>query len=382
MDNLRVLIFSASFGAGHVRAAEAVIEALRQQVPGAAVTHLDCGELLGPTFNTVVKKVYIETIKHTPRLWGEFYYRTSRIRPDSLLQRFLNNWGRRQFLAYIEETSPDLIVCTYPTVAGVLARLRRLGQLHVPLVTIVTDYTVHSQWIHRGTDLYLVGCEEVARGLVARGIDPSTIRATGIPVSPRFEQPVEHAAVLQRLGLQEGTPVLLVMGGAYGVLQDIRRLIWRFANGDFPLQVIVVCGRDRRLYDSLDFSASPPRNRVVRLGFVDYVHELMSVSDLMVTKAGGLIVSEALTKRLPMIIFRPIPGQEEMNAAFVERAGAGRTVHGLGELVDTVYELLRSPRQLEAMREGAARAVPREAAANAVRAMLELLSPSRQRRSG
>ncbi|MDA8443256.1 MAG: UDP-N-acetylglucosamine--LPS N-acetylglucosamine transferase, partial [Peptococcaceae bacterium] len=120
MKNLRVLVFSASFGAGHVRAADAAIEALRNKEPNIEITHLDFGAFLSKTFNKVIKNTYIELIKHSPKLWGKFYHRTSKIAPDSVLQRFLNKLGRTEFVKYIHTLQPDLIICTYPTVAGVL----------------------------------------------------------------------------------------------------------------------------------------------------------------------------------------------------------------------------------------------------------------------
>ena len=157
MTKLRVLIFSATFGAGHVRAAEAISEAIRAKEPSAEIVHLDFGEFLNKTINKVIKSTYIELIKHTPKLWGKFYYRTSKISPHSVFQRFLNRLGRRGFLEYIHSLQPDLVICTYPTVAGILAELRLRQTLDIPLVTVLTDYAIHSQWVHLGVDLYIVG---------------------------------------------------------------------------------------------------------------------------------------------------------------------------------------------------------------------------------
>jgi len=142
VEQLSVLIFSATFGAGHVRAAEGIIEALRAKEPDVEITHLDFGAFLSKTFNSVIKNTYIELIKHTPKLWGKFYYRTSKIPPGSVFQRFLNGLGRREFVKLIQKLQPDLVICTYPTVAGVLAQQRLKGVLNIPLVTVVTDYAV------------------------------------------------------------------------------------------------------------------------------------------------------------------------------------------------------------------------------------------------
>jgi processive 1,2-diacylglycerol beta-glucosyltransferase len=373
LDQLSVLVFSASFGAGHVRAADAVIEALRAKDPNVKITHLDCGAFLSKTFNSVIRSTYIELIKHTPKLWGKFYYRTAKIPPDSAFQRFLNGLGRREFLKYIKELQPDLVICTYPTVAGVLAQQRLKGVLNIPLVTIVTDYAVHSQWIHPGVDLYIVGCEGVYNGLVARGINPNTIQITGIPVSPKFEETLDRKAILKKIGFSPDSATVLVMGGAYGVLGGAKWICKILSETAFPVQSIIVCGQDEKLYKALDPFVEEGKNPMVRFGFVKNVEELMSASDMIITKAGGLTVSEALTKRLPLVIYRPIPGQEEENANFLENIGAGRTAKNEEELEAIIYSLLEHPKQLERMRRAALKSVPGRSAEQAVERILEIL---------
>ncbi|WP_088228945.1 glycosyltransferase [Desulfosporosinus sp. FKB] len=377
MEHLNVLIFSASFGAGHVRAAEAIIEALRAKDPNVKITHLDFGAFLSKTFNSVVKNTYIELIKHTPRLWGKFYYRTSKIPPDSLFQRFLNGLGRREFVRFIQVLQPDLVICTYPTVAGVLAQQRLRGVLNVPLVTVVTDYAVHSQWIHPGVDHYIVGCEDVYKGLVARGINPQTIHISGIPVSPKFEFELDRRMILQKLTMNPELPTVLVMGGAYGVLGGAKWICKILSEAAIPLQTIVVCGQDEKLYKALDSLVEDCKNPLVRFGFVNNVEELMSAADIIITKAGGLTVSEALTKRLPLVIFKPIPGQEEENACYLEKIGAGRAADNEEGLEKIIFSLLQHPEAVEQMRRAAAQAVPGRAAERAVEGILRLVEERR-----
>jgi processive 1,2-diacylglycerol beta-glucosyltransferase len=373
VKKLRVLIFSATFGAGHVRAAEAIFEAIRTKEPSSEIIHLDFGEFLNKTINTVVKSTYIELIKHTPKLWGKFYYRTSKISPHSVFQRFLNRLGRREFLEYINSLQPDLIICTYPTVAGILAQLRLNHALDIPLVTVVTDYAIHSQWIHPGVDLYIVGCQEVSDGLISRGIEKQRIKVTGIPVSPKFEIPLERHVLCEKLGLDSERITLLVMGGAYGVLDGAKWISRIIADSKEDIQAIIVCGRDEKLYKSLDSIISEARNPILLLGYVRNVEELMSVSDLIITKAGGLTVSEALTKRLPLVIFKPIPGQEEANAIFVEKIEAGLVAYTVEELERILYRLINQPQDLKSMCLAAERSVVGNSAEQAVNHMLKLI---------
>lgn len=373
MKDLRVLLFSATYGAGHVRAAEALIEAFQIKEPSAKIIHLDFGAFLGKTFNAVVKSAYLEMIKYTPRLWGKFYYRTARIPAHSAFQRFLNRLGRSEFLKCINSLQPDLIICTYPTVAGVLAQLRTEQLLTVPLVTVVTDYAVHSQWIHQGVDLYIVGSQDIYQGLTSRGISPYRIKVTGIPVNPKFENQLDRRKISVKLGLYPNLPTILIMGGAYGVLEDAKRLFNIIADTETPVQAIVVCGRDEKLYKSLESVIAKARNPVHRYGFVHNVEDLMTVSDLIITKAGGLTVSEALTKHLPLLIYKPIPGQEEENSIYIQKIGAGRAIDTEKRLEQTVNFFLQHPGEIEKMRRAAALAVPKRSAELAVENILQLV---------
>jgi processive 1,2-diacylglycerol beta-glucosyltransferase len=373
MKNLRVLVFSATFGAGHVRAAEALIESIHNLSAGAKVTHIDCWAVLSKNLNEVFKDFYIGMIKHTPKLWGKFYYVTSAISPDSVFQRGLNNIGQSKYLTYISEFQPDLIICTYPTVAGVLADLRLKQLLDVPLVAVVTDYAVHSQWIHHGVDLYIVGCADICSSFISRGIDPGRIKVTGIPVSSKFECDLNRSEIMDSLGLLPNRPTVLIMGGAYGVLSEMKDLCSTLADTLTPCQSIVVCGQDKNLYESLDELVENAQNPVLRFGYVNNVEELMTAADVIITKAGGLTVSEALTKRLPIIVYKPIPGQEQENALFLEKIGAGVTAGTQVELEKMLLSLLDHPENLEKMRQAAVRAVPGQAANLAVQAMLDLV---------
>lgn len=379
MNKLRVLVFSATYGAGHVRAAEAVIEVIHLREPSAEVTHLDCGDCLSKTFNTIIKSTYIGMIKYSPKLWGKLYNGTAKISPDSFIQGFLNKMGRNEFEKLINSQQPDVIICTYPTVAGVISQLRLKQKVRVPLVTVVTDYVVHSQWIHSGVDLYIVGSKEIRNGLVANGIDPGCIRTTGIPVSPAFDYQLNRSEIMNRLSLDPHRPTLLVMGGAYGVLDGIKDVCKAFAGGKYPVQLIVVCGKSKKLYKSLDEVVEKAENPVVRFGYVDNVEELMTAADIMITKAGGLTVSEALTKRLPLVIFRPIPGQEEANTVFLNKIGAGRSAANMEELESTVVSLLEHPEELKKMRRAAAEAVSGQSAERGVQHILYLLDEARNK---
>ena len=373
MKHLRFLVFSAGFGNGHFRAAEAVIEGLRIKEPYAEIIHLDFGDFLSKRFNLVAKNIYMEMIKHTPRLWGKFYYKTDKLQPESMIQRFLKHLGRSNFLKYIQAFAPDLIVCTYPTVSSILAQLRLEKILEVPVITVITDYTVHSHWVHPGVDRYMVACEEVKESLVSWGIKEQCILVTGIPVSPKFEVEMDRGHIISKLGLNPDLPIFLVMGGWFGDLKSARRICKTLADSLIPVQSIIVCGKNTKLYHSLGAVIEQSRKPMVRVGYAHNVEELMSVSNLIITKAGGLTVTEALTKHLPLVIYKAIPGQEGENAQFVQRKGAGYVAETEEELGELLRRFLNNPKEMQKMREKASVALPGHSTGRVVENIIQLV---------
>lgn len=376
MEQLRVLVFSAAFGNGHLRAAEAVIEGILIKHPSAKIIHLDYGDFINQRINSIIKETYSEIIKYIPKLWGKIYHETAKVQPRSKSQHFQNILGRNKFLKYMQAFKPDFIVCTYPTVSSVLAQLRFEQRLKALVITVITDYTVHSHWVHQGVDSYIVACLEVKERLVSWGIKAQRIYVTGIPVSLKFEREMDRGQIITKLGLKSNLPTFLVMGGSYGVLKSAKRICRKLADSPVPVQVIIVCGKNYKLYRSLEEVIAQGRNLLIRYEFVDNVEELMTASDLIITKAGGLTVSEALTKHLPLVIYKPIPGQEEENAHFVQRIGAGCVAGNEEELKQLLNRFLRHPEEIEKMREKAALALPGHSTERAVENMLTVLKSS------
>lgn len=371
MGELRVLVFSATIGDGHLRAAEAIIKVIKKRAPQAEITHLDFGEYISKTLNTLVKKSYIELIKHTPKLYGTFYYRTYKIRPDSPIQRFINLMGRKEFLDYILALNPDVIVSTFHMAGSIFGELRNRGLLKAPVVSVVTDFDVHTQYINSGVDLYIGGCQRVREGLLVRGIDPKRIEITGIPVDPKFEMELAREKIIEKLNLKSISPTILLMAGAYGVSGGLKNICKVLLNWEMPVQILVVCGRDEKLYRSM--KELKGKNPMTCYGFVRNVEELMSVADLIVTKAGGLTVSEALTKKLPMIIYKPIPGQEGENAKFLVEAGAAKIAKNDEELENIIADLLTNPEKISQMKSATSQALPGHAAERTVEHIFSLI---------
>jgi processive 1,2-diacylglycerol beta-glucosyltransferase len=230
---------------------------------------------------------------------------------------------------------------------------------------------VHSQWIHMATDLYLVGSEPVREGMIRRGIPPERVRTTGIPVRVNTRLLEQREALKEKWGLKPDIPTVLVMTGAQGMMRRPTSLFHTIASR--PVQGFFLCGKDRSLISRLKlWEERYPDFRI--MPFVRIVPELMCVSDVLITKAGGLTTSEALAMELPMIIFHPIPGQEYANRDYLVEAGAALSANTMRELGGALDLVCKEPVRLERMRE-ATRGIRRPAAAEAaVGEMLRLLN--------
>jgi processive 1,2-diacylglycerol beta-glucosyltransferase len=360
----RILVLSASGGAGHLRAAEAVERAVALEDPRAVVRHLDVLTLAGSAFRDAYSRGYLALVNRAPAVWAYLYERLDRParRHPLPLRRLLNRWNTRRLRREVRDFAADTVVCTHFLPAEVLAHERRRGRLGSRLGVVVTDVDVHRLWIHSGADRYFVAREEAAALLVAVGFDAGSVEVTGIPVDPRFATPLDRPALRRERGLPDG-PVVLLLGGGFGV-GPIQQMAVRLEAAKRPARIVVVAGRNERLRRSLTEAAGP---RTTVLGFTTEIDEWMAVADLLVTKPGGLTTAEALARGLPMVLVNPIPGQEQRNSDALLESGAAVRVGSLEVLPWKVDAVLGDQERLAALRAAAARISMPDAAARVAR---------------
>lgn len=352
----KLLVLSASYGAGHQQAALAVRDALARTSPETEVRIMDYLHCVHPTLDSIVKYCYLTSVRYAPALYGLFYKGTSQIPPQSLIQRQLNSLGISELEATLQEFQPDAVFSTFPTPAGVMSYLREQGRTSVPTATVITDHAIHSQWIHPHTEMYFVGSDFVRRGLIARGIPAETVYVTGIPIRPTFLDRLDKRSLADKYGLRSDTPTVLVMGGAYGLMGDIPSICEELFRYPYPVQTLVVAGHNNKMMMQLEAMLETATQPARVFGYVSEIHELMTVADVILTKAGGLTVSEAISLQLPMVLYRPIPGQEVQNAEFLVRKGAAVLAGNRREVSKQLRSLLVEDRQkLQRMRRRAGR---------------------------
>jgi processive 1,2-diacylglycerol beta-glucosyltransferase len=371
---LDVIFLSASYGGGHQQASLALANALDICQDKLNTEIVDFMELISPLINRLTRFTYTKSVRNTPGLYGYFYRVTDSLKLDTLMEKHLTNVSLEKVLDFLAERSPQLVVATFPMAAGVISYIKRQGLLTTPLVTVITDNTAHSQWVHPETDFYLVGSEQVRQGLIYQGVPDPKIIVTGIPIDLKFSRTPPKETLYAKFGLRPEIPVILVMTGAVGMLRGIPALCQVLDELPFPLQVLVITGKDKGLYQHL-IEQKGRFNKLFKVyQFVENVEEFMAVSDLLITKAGGLTISEALAVGLPMLIYRPIPGQEAENTRYLLEAGAALAVYDLKELRVKLHLILAQKHFYEALCSGAQAAGRPEAAYIAARILLSLLA--------
>jgi processive 1,2-diacylglycerol beta-glucosyltransferase len=366
---MRVLLLSVSAGAGHVRAAQAIAAAATTATPPHQALHLDLLSLVPREFKKLYGEQYIKLVEKLPQLWSYLYSKTDRPTRDSFvgkLKRMVEKVNTRRLTAELEKFAPDAIVCTHFLPAELLSRQKSKGKPLPPLWVQVTDFDVHALWVHQHVDRYCVANAEVAFRLADRGVPRERIHVTGIPVMPEFAAPLDRATCARELGLAADRFTVLMMAGGAGVgsLDDLAARLLRLPD---HLQLIALAGRNAELLKRLQALARKHPGKLFPLGFTTTVARVMTAADLVVTKPGGLSVSECLAKAKPMLLVSPIPGQEERNADYLLEAGAAIKAVDGATLEFKLAQLLANPERLRAMSAAAHKIGTPHAARDVVR---------------
>jgi processive 1,2-diacylglycerol beta-glucosyltransferase len=365
----RVLLLSASSGAGHVRAAQALEKAFSAR-GDCVVEHIDALQHVSKLFQRVYDKAYISMIRRAPELMGVFYERTDQPWQHPRRRLALDRLNTQPMIRLLKRVQPDLSVATHFLPAEIIAWLIAKRKLRAHNAIVVTDYDVHAMWLCRTVDRYYVAIDEAAEYLARIGVPREKLRVTGIPIDPLFAATVNRSEARRLLSLDADATVILISAGGYGI-GPVEQLVKDLLALERPWQIIAIAGKSEKTRKRLEevakdagklASGSP---RLCPVGFTTEMDKYMAAADLMVGKAGGLTTSEALARALPMALIEPIPGQEQRNADHLLEAGAALRCNNLPAAAWKIAKLLDDPARLARMRE-AARSLGRPGAAAAI----------------
>jgi processive 1,2-diacylglycerol beta-glucosyltransferase len=365
----RVLLLSATSGAGHVRAAQALERAFQER-GDCIVEHIDALQYVSKLFQRIYDKAYIAMVRKAPELMGVLYERTDQPWLHLRQRLAMDRLNTSPMIRLLKRVQPDLCVATHFLPAEILAWLIAKKKLRARNAIVVTDYDVHAMWLCRTVDRYYVAIEEAAEYLARIGVPREKLCVTGIPVDPLFATPLDRAEARRQLKLDANATLILISAGGYGV-GPVEQLVEDLLRLQRPWQIAAIAGKSEKILKRMEQlskeagklpSGSP---RLFPVGFTREMDKFMAAADLMVGKAGGLTTSEALARALPMALIEPIPGQEERNSDHLLEAGAAIRCNNLPAAAWKIARLLDDPAKLARMRD-AARNLGQPRAAEAV----------------
>lgn len=348
MSRKRVLLLYISEVSGHHRATLAIENALKQIDPHVDIFNINAFNYTTPISERIVNKLYMGVIKRTPKIWKYLYDNPGVIRNVRQIKRLIHKFNSPKLKKLIDRFQPDCIVCTQAYPCGMIADCKRSFYLDVPLIGVLTDYAPHSFWIYDNVDYYIVPAEEVKQRFIQKEVEEKKIITFGIPVDPKFVESKNKEQLMYRLGLNPKEPVILIMGGGQGI-GPIKKIVRDIEALPFQAQIIVICGINKKLIRWLKKKSAHSQKRILSFEYVENIDEFMEIASFIITKPGGLTISEALTKGLPLVIVKPIPGQEAANANFLVKKGAALKVDEVNEIANTVKELLINKEKLAYM---------------------------------
>ena len=337
---------------GHHRASLAIEKALHELLPECNTLNVNALHYMNPVLERVIKKTYFGLIRTRPEVWGYLYDNPKVVRSTQHLRQLIHRFNSPKFQLLLDDFRPDVIACTQAFPCGLVADIKKSGSLSVPLIGVMTDYFPHSYWHYDHVDFYVVPSDQAKMKLFHDGIAQEKILTFGIPIDPKFCTDGKKKGVIARYGLDSQRPVVLLMGGSQG-LGPIWHVVKALQESELEIQLLVVCGNNKRLYRALKRRESRFKKKTVVFDFIEEVDELMDAAALLITKPGGVTTAEALAKGLPLLLLDPIRGQETSNANFLVDEGLAVKAAEAEEVVTLVTELLGHPAKLQEMKRRA-----------------------------
>lgn len=373
----RVLFLSAKVGDGHSSAANAVCAALPESAPGASALVVDSYRYAALVVSGVVSSGYLQMVKTIPQMYRFLYHRAERATEVGPFRTWAHQFTAGNLRALLQRERPDIVVCTHAFPCGAMAEYKAAYADAPPVLGIVTDFAVHGFWVHDNIDAYAVATEALRSQLVRRGVARERIVAAGIPVHPKFAARAGEKAVLRaRLGLPREGRLVLLMGGGLGIGPS-EHMLHALDGLAGDVAIVMIAGRNSRAGRRAAAIAERLARPLVVRGFVDNVYDYMHACDALVTKPGGLTAAEALACGIPMVLSRPLPGQEERNLRVLVDAGCAIRVRSVDELPHAL-DVVLSDTERRARMAGAAAKLGRPQAASEIASVISRMAGTRR----
>ncbi len=331
---------------GHRSAAMAIEKGVKTLSPQTETFGINAFHYTNPISEKVINRLYMGVIQNMPSIWDFLYDNPHIAKNTQMIKEAINWFNAGKVKRLIDEYEPDVVVCTQAFPCGLVSGFKKAYNSNIPLVAVLTDYVPHSYWIYDAVNYYVTPSEEISKRMEEKGVPPEKIKPLGIPFDPKFSKVYDKKEIFQKLKLDPEKPVVLIMGGGQG-LGPIKSIVWSLEKVNKPIQEIIVSGTNLKLYNSLAKETKKCKKNILVFSYANNVDELMSIADILITKPGGITTAEALAKRIPMIIVKPIPGQEANNAIYLTEKGAAIKTDEPDDINSIVEDLLASPEKLK-----------------------------------
>ena len=351
----KILIFYASYGGGHLSAANSIKQCIDDNFKNCETKLVDCMEYVNRPVNKITTTAYKELAKKFPWAWGEVYSHSQK-GPLAHISSASNNLLAKKLLKLLKEYQPDIVISTHPFGSQMVSYLKRKALVDCKLATIMTDFAPHDQWLvgKDYVDYYFVSHEKMRQELINSNVADNTVFATGIPLSNRFLMHFDKDEIMKSMGLNPDKRVILFFGGGeFGLGRDKTvKILNSFITHVKNHQIVAIAGKNEKMKIAFDKLVAETNSEsfVKVLAYTKQVPELMSISDLVVTKPGGLTTTESLASGLPIVAINPIPGQEEENAKFLEDEGVAIWLKKNDDYDEIIADLLADEDKLHQMK--------------------------------
>ena len=338
---MKAIILTMSTGNGHNIASRAIKNYLKEQGQEAIV--IDAYKYFNKALSKLFEKGYHIGTKYIPNMYGKFYDSIEKHNPDSKLSwsKFCNSFVARQFGKYISRQEPDIVISTHPLAAVLMTTYKEKKLVNTKTIGVVTDFCILPYWDMADMDYYTTANELVKNQLIKKGIPADKILPFGIPIEMKFSLSKDKHEARRELGMEDKTTIF-IMTGSMG-FGNTEGYISALDNMKEDFQIISVCGNNKHMKNRIDMLNT--RKNLYNFGFVSNVDLLMDASDFIITKPGGLSVSETLSKNIPMILVNPIPGQEDRNREFLINSGVAVGASKISPIDEVMHQLLNYPQR-------------------------------------
>lgn len=321
---MNILLFYASYGSGHLSAATAIEQYIRENYPDAKTLKIDCVEYINKSINKISTSAYKSIILKTPVLWGQVY---KLLKNDTILDitQFSNRFMAKKIFTLFEDFEPDLVISCHPLGGQITSFLKSHKKTNCKLATVMTDFASHKQWLigKDYTDYFFVSNIEMKTSLISEGIYPNKIYVSGIPISPNFYKNYNKENIYKSLNIEKNKKnIIFFGGGSLGLSSssNIQAILTSLLQAtDESHQIIIISGKNQKLYNDFQKTINNTyhKSQIKLIDFTTELPELLPITSFVITKPGGLTITECISTNVPIILINPIPGQEKENAQYI-----------------------------------------------------------------